>query len=101
MARDHPHHALPIILALANANKDAIITASQTSGRLARTTSAVKESDTSHADKARMQAAKDMLERLRSSHSISDIIAGLERLSNAYIELAYWDVSDRKREPGL
>ena len=50
MARDHPHHALPIILALANANKDALVTASKTTGRLARTTSSVKDSDTSHAD---------------------------------------------------
>ena len=48
-----------------------------------------------------MQAAKGMLERLRSTPSIGDIIAGLERLSDAYIELAYWDVSDRKRETGL
>ena len=49
MARDHPHHALPIILALANANKDAIITSTKKTGRLARTSS-VKDSDTSHAD---------------------------------------------------
>ncbi|XP_022082003.1 serine-protein kinase ATM-like isoform X2 [Acanthaster planci] len=95
-ARDHPHHALPIILALANANKDAVITSRRT-GRLARANS--MRDDASHADESRMQAARRMLVRLRSTHC-NQIIADLEKLSDAYIELAYWDVSDRKKETG-
>ncbi|XP_038077010.1 serine-protein kinase ATM-like [Patiria miniata] len=95
-AQDHPHHALPIILALANANKDAIITSKRT-GRLARANS--MKDDTSHADESRMQAAQHMLGRLRSTRC-QQIIRDLEKLSDSYIELAYWDVSDRKREIG-
>ncbi|XP_072019634.1 serine-protein kinase ATM-like [Amphiura filiformis] len=90
-AVEHPHHVLPIILALANANKDAIINAPK-KGRLART-----GGDSSHADEDRMEAAQMMLERLQSSRC-GRILSSMEKLSDAYIKLAYWDVSQYKKE---
>lgn len=43
-----------------------------------------------------MQAAASMVERLRSGMTIG-IIRDMEKLSDAYIELAEWDVSQFKK----
>ena len=44
-----------------------------------------------------MEAAKQMLERLQSSRC-GKILSSMEKLSDAYIKLAYWDVSQYKKE---
>ena len=44
-----------------------------------------------------MEAAKQMLERLQSSRC-GRILSSMEKLSDAYIKLAYWDVSQYKKE---
>lgn len=93
-AQDHPYHTLPIILALANANKDVTITSQKKGGRLSR--NAPQVSDASHADQDRMEAAAQMVDRLRSGKT-ARIIRDMEKLSDAYIELAYWDVTQYKK----
>ena len=44
-----------------------------------------------------MEAAKQMIERLQSSRC-GRIVSSMEKLSDAYIQLAYWDVSQYKKE---
>ena len=45
-----------------------------------------------------MKAAHDVLERVRSLQR--DLIVSMEKLSEAYIELAYYDVSQYKNHTG-
>lgn len=94
-AKDHPFHTLPIILALANANKDATITSTNKGGRLSR--NGPQMSDASHADEDRMQAAISMVSKLKTGERTTRIIRDMEKLSDAYIELAYWDVTQYKK----
>ncbi|XP_014671561.1 PREDICTED: serine-protein kinase ATM-like [Priapulus caudatus] len=92
--KDHPHHTLPIILALANSYKDTELFASKTTpGRGRR--SKVKENSVVEED--RVLAAKNMLNLLRV-RGHGDIIANMEALSDAYISLAYLDASAHKKE---
>ncbi|XP_071506799.1 serine-protein kinase ATM-like [Diadema antillarum] len=95
MGADHPHHALPVILALANADKDSIITASSRP-RLARSNSGVNE--LSNSDKDRMQAARDVCSHLQKTSPCNEIIDSMNKLSDAYVRLAYWDVKQFKKE---
>ena len=45
-----------------------------------------------------MKAACDVIENVRMSRP--DIVSSVEKLSEAYIELAYYDVSQHKSETG-
>ncbi|KAK3095904.1 hypothetical protein FSP39_020638 [Pinctada imbricata] len=96
-ARGHPHHTLNCILALAHAKKDEEIfkqpsTATKKSGRLARSNSDAKKDD-----EGRIEAAKNMVQRLKSPNSgVAAIVKDMETLCIAYIQLANIGVSQHK-----
>lgn len=81
---DHPHHTLPLLLSLVNANKDRDYT---------------KESTKTSQNDARMSAAVKMLNRLKKTPSLMQIIDRLQQLSLALIDLAYYkDSNERKKK---
>ncbi|KAK2185679.1 hypothetical protein NP493_226g01000 [Ridgeia piscesae] len=95
---DHPHHSLFIILALANANKDSDVGSERSTVRRSRLSKSSSNSEEEpEAQQGRMQAAVNMLERLRQSRR-ADILRDMENLCDAYIELANWDVTRYKTE---
>ncbi|XP_071956069.1 serine-protein kinase ATM-like [Antedon mediterranea] len=86
---DHPHHTLPVILALANANRDT---------QLSNKRSASRKGDAGQNVEERMVAAQNLLEDLKSSSDCCVVIKSLNTLSLSYIKLAYHDVMMYKRE---
>ncbi|XP_066475514.1 serine-protein kinase ATM [Tiliqua scincoides] len=89
---DHPHHTLFIILALANANKDELLTKPESvrSSRLAK--SAPKE--TSLLDMDRMKAASDIIGIIKCKRA--NMVKNVEVLCDAYITLANMDATPWK-----
>ncbi|KAJ6662351.1 hypothetical protein lerEdw1_012515 [Lerista edwardsae] len=89
---DHPHHTLFIILALANANKDELLSKSEAvrSSRLAK--SAPKE--TSLLDMDRMKAASNIIGIIKSKSA--NMVKNVEDLCDAYIILANMDANPWK-----
>ncbi|KAJ7995488.1 hypothetical protein DPEC_G00245090 [Dallia pectoralis] len=85
---EHPYHALFIILALVNANKDEAFSRS----RLSKNTPA----QPSQLDLERSEVARDILNKIRRTRS--QMVRGIEVLCDAYISLAYMDVSRYKTE---
>ncbi|XP_021355309.1 serine-protein kinase ATM-like isoform X2 [Mizuhopecten yessoensis] len=96
-AVDHPHHTLFCVLALAHAKKDAdIFKDPNKKGKLSRT-----KSDLAREEEGRIEAAKNLVERLKShkgSNSVGNIVRDLEKLCLAYIELANYPVNKYKTE---
>ncbi|XP_067675130.1 serine-protein kinase ATM-like [Haliotis asinina] len=97
-ALDHPHHAVPVIMALAHANKDMeLLTQARAgrsrTGRLSRTVS-----DAQQLEEDRVQAAKNMIDTLKENGRVSAIVRHMEVLSVAYIELANTNVDKYKTE---
>ncbi|XP_022251192.1 serine-protein kinase ATM-like [Limulus polyphemus] len=86
---DHPFHALPVIFALSNAEKD---TTDGHAFKLSGCQGSQTESD------ERVQAAKALLSRLKKS-SISEIATQMEVLCEAYINLAYLPIPQQKLKP--
>ncbi|KAJ8933927.1 hypothetical protein NQ314_013683 [Rhamnusium bicolor] len=86
-AIEHPHHTLPLILSLANANKDR-----EFSDPTTKTSS----------NDARMATANNLIKKLKRREELVEHINKLQQLSQALIELAYYkDVhtaSSRKKE---
>jgi ataxia telangiectasia mutated family protein len=72
-ARDHPHHALPLILSLALSNKDRDYAESK----------AVP-------NEARMRSARSLLDRLENDETLAGLVEKMEYVSEALIELAYY-----------
>ncbi|XP_059177895.1 serine-protein kinase ATM-like [Physella acuta] len=94
VAEDHPHHALWIIMALANAHKDDELLTKETASKR-RSKLTTPEAEIS--DVARVQAAKDLLVKLsQSNKKLGSIIQNMEQLCVAYIELANWPVASKK-----
>ncbi|GLV35047.1 telomere fusion [Carabus blaptoides fortunei] len=84
-AIDHPHHTLPIILALADSYKD-------------RTFDLENKNDFSE---TRVQTAKSLVDRLKTNPKLMNIIENMEKLSTALISLAYLDwkkCTERKKQ---
>ncbi|XP_063853979.1 serine-protein kinase ATM-like isoform X2 [Scylla paramamosain] len=75
---DHPHHTLPVIYALAHAHADDQF---QTTGR--RKEPQVTEED-------RVQAAKQLVDRLKRIPTLRDHVVEFETISLAYLSLANW-----------
>ncbi|XP_053166934.1 serine-protein kinase ATM [Hemicordylus capensis] len=88
---DHPHHTLFIILALANANKDELLTTPETA-RSRLTKNAPKE--TSLLDMDRMEAASNIINIIK--HKRADMVTSVEALCDAYIILANMDATPWK-----
>uniref|UniRef100_A0A8C6Z7X0 non-specific serine/threonine protein kinase n=1 Tax=Nothoprocta perdicaria TaxID=30464 RepID=A0A8C6Z7X0_NOTPE len=91
---DHPHHTLFIILALANANKDELLTKQQSIRRNKLIKNAPKE--ISQLDVDRMEAASSIINviRRRSPRMVRDV----EALCDAYITLANLDATPWKAQ---
>uniref|UniRef100_H3CCZ5 Serine-protein kinase ATM n=1 Tax=Tetraodon nigroviridis TaxID=99883 RepID=H3CCZ5_TETNG len=85
---EHPHHTLFIILALVNANKDKAFCEVPVSKGVPWEPSPL---DLERSDKAQMIV--NVVRKKRSQ-----LVRGMERLSDAYITLAYMDASRHKTE---
>lgn len=77
-ALDHPHHTIPLILALVNANNDREFTKSKT---------------TTSSNDARVLAATKLLAKVKKT-SKSDLITKMNAVAVALIELAYHDMGE-------
>lgn len=104
VARDHPHHTLWIILALAHANKDdelLLHQAAAAGGRKSRLDGASATNTGQAVEEGRIRAAKQMLDRIKAGgtmNPLGEVVRKMEALSVAYLELANWDVTDFKNE---
>ncbi|CAH1170506.1 unnamed protein product [Phaedon cochleariae] len=83
-AIDHPHHTLPLLLSLVNANKDKEYSGMKGSA-----------SNTSKND-SRVSTAKNLLAKLKKRESLCALIDRLQQVSIALIDLAYY--SDKNSE---
>uniref|UniRef100_A0A8C0AYS2 non-specific serine/threonine protein kinase n=1 Tax=Buteo japonicus TaxID=224669 RepID=A0A8C0AYS2_9AVES len=94
ISMDHPHHTLFIILALANANKDELLTKPDAIRRNKLIKNAPKE--ISQLDVDRMEAASNIISiiRKRKAH----MVRGVEALCDAYITLANVDATPWKSQ---
>ncbi|KAM9566085.1 serine-protein kinase ATM [Guaruba guarouba] len=91
---DHPHHTLFIILALANANKDELLTKQNAIRRKDLMKNAPK--DTSQLDVDRMEAASNIINIVRKRRAC--MVRHTEALCDAYIILANVDATPWKSE---
>ncbi|KAM6290797.1 serine-protein kinase ATM [Porphyrio hochstetteri] len=91
---DHPHHSLFIILALANANKDEILTKPDTIRRNKLIKNAPKE--ISQLDVDRMEAASNIISIVRKRRA--RMVRDVEALCDAYITLANVDATPWKSQ---
>ncbi|KAM6385449.1 serine-protein kinase ATM isoform 3-T6 [Alca torda] len=91
---DHPHHTLFIILALANANKDELLTKPDAIRRNKLIKNAPKE--ISQLDVDRMKAASNIINIVRKRRAC--MVRDIEALCDAYITLANLDASPWKSQ---
>ncbi|NWW94397.1 ATM kinase, partial [Rhynochetos jubatus] len=91
---DHPHHTLFIILALANANKDELLTKPDAARRNKLTKNAPKE--ISQLDVDRMEAASNIINIVRKRRA--RMVRDIEALCDAYITLANVDATPWKSQ---
>ncbi|NWY72580.1 ATM kinase, partial [Erithacus rubecula] len=91
---DHPHHTLFIILALANANKDELLTKPDEIRRNKLTKNTPKE--ISQLDVDRMEAASTIMNIVRKRRGA--MVRDIEALCDAYITLANLDSSPWKSQ---
>ncbi|NXH12272.1 ATM kinase, partial [Bucco capensis] len=91
---DHPHHTLFIILALANANKDELLTKPDAIRRNKLIKNAPKE--ISQLDVDRMEAAGNIISMVRKRRA--RMVRDLEALCDAYITLANMDATPWKSQ---
>lgn len=83
-AKEHPHHTLPLILSLANANKDREFS---------------KEVTKTSQNDGRISAALKLIEKLKKVRNMSQMIDRLQQLCVALIDLAYHkDGGGRKKK---
>ncbi|XP_037632338.1 serine-protein kinase ATM isoform X2 [Sebastes umbrosus] len=87
-SQEHPHHTLFIILALVNANKDENFCKSRLSKSAPQQPSPF--------DLERSDVARKIISKIRKKRG--EMIRGIECLCDAYITLAYMDVSKHKTE---
>ncbi|XP_077197706.1 serine-protein kinase ATM isoform X2 [Paroedura picta] len=91
---DHPHHTLFIILALANANKDELLTKPEAARQSRLTKNAPKE--ISPLDMDRMEAARNIINMIKCQRA--DMVRSIEALCDAYIILANLDANPWKSQ---
>ncbi|XP_035299587.1 serine-protein kinase ATM isoform X8 [Cricetulus griseus] len=98
ISMDHPHHTLFIILALANANKDELLSKPEAARRSRITKNAPKES--SQLDEDRTEAATKIIHTIRRERC--KMVKDMEALCDAYIILANLDASQwRSQRKGI
>ncbi|KAG0417082.1 hypothetical protein HPB47_005900, partial [Ixodes persulcatus] len=89
VVREHPHQTLPVVLALCNAEKDA-----EAAGKSSNTAAprAKKAKTTGAPAEDRVEGARLLVSRLRQAGgTVASTLPQLERLMDAYIQLAYLD----------
>ncbi|KAM9038350.1 serine-protein kinase ATM isoform X1 [Sarcophilus harrisii] len=94
ISRDHPHHTLFIILALANANKDELLTKSEAATRSRITKNAPKQ--ISQLDEDRMEAANNIISIIKDGKA--KMVRNVKELCDAYITLANMDANPWKTQ---
>lgn len=96
-AVDHPHHTLFILLALANAEKDDkyLTAGKKNTSRLTRNNS---KGGAKGFTEARIQTASTLIERIGQKKR--ELVKHMQLLCEAYIELAYVNVTHLKNERG-
>ncbi|XP_066103499.1 serine-protein kinase ATM [Saccopteryx bilineata] len=94
ISTDHPHHTLFIILALANANKDQLLTKPEAARRGRITKSVPKQS--SQLDEDRTEAANKIIRTIRAKRP--KMVRNVEALCDAYIILANFDATPWKAQ---
>ncbi|XP_069739549.1 serine-protein kinase ATM [Phaenicophaeus curvirostris] len=92
ISRDHPHHSLFIILALANASKDELLTKPDAIRRNKLIKNVPKE--ISQLDVDRMEAASNIINIVRKKRA--RMVRDIEALCDAYITLANLDATPWK-----
>ncbi|KAH9504405.1 hypothetical protein Btru_063524 [Bulinus truncatus] len=93
VAQDHPHHALWIIMALAHANKDDEILHAETAPGSRRSSKLTRNREIT--EESRVEAAKNLLEKLKKKDKVSNIVRNMEFLCMAYIYLANTPASNK------
>uniref|UniRef100_A0A4X2LA63 Serine-protein kinase ATM n=1 Tax=Vombatus ursinus TaxID=29139 RepID=A0A4X2LA63_VOMUR len=91
---DHPHHTLFIILALANANKDELLSKPEAAARSRITKNAPKQ--ICQLDEDRMEAANNIISIIKNGRA--KMVRNVEALCDAYITLANMDASPWKAQ---
>ncbi|XP_029458325.1 serine-protein kinase ATM [Rhinatrema bivittatum] len=94
ISMDHPYHTLFIILALANANKDDLLSKPEANKRNRLSKNAPKQ--ISELDKDRKEAACNIVNIIK--HRRPEMVRDIERLCDAYIILANMDASHWKAQ---
>ncbi|XP_074626555.1 serine-protein kinase ATM-like isoform X2 [Acropora palmata] len=98
-AVDHPHHTLFILFALANAEKDTkYLTTGRKNAASSRLTRRNSKEASSGFTEARIQTACELIERIGNRRG--ELVKNMRNLCVAYIELAYFNVSQFKNERG-
>lgn len=92
---DHPHHVLPVIFALANAQKDAHI--NQQPAKKTSTTGELIQLNNEINQDPRSRAAQYLLEK--SLKDKPQLVDQMRKLNDAYIEAAYWEGAPAKADP--
>lgn len=87
MSKDHPYHSIPVLLALINANKDQLMLQPQTSKEK-------KKSSSTTTQESRTVAAAKVISIVKKV--LPTYIQQVEKLCEAYIELAYVSTKDLK-----
>lgn len=82
-AMDHPHHTLPLLLSLANANLDREFN---------------KDVTNTLQNDGRMNAAVTLINKLKRQSNLKQIIERLQQLSEALIDLAYYKTEIDKKK---
>lgn len=80
-AIDHPHHTLPILLALVNSNAD------------------MDKNQNDSVEESRVIGAKQLWAHLKLNKAISSIMDQLEKMSTALIDLAYLPANESNQIP--
>ncbi|XP_068241654.1 serine-protein kinase ATM isoform X2 [Palaemon carinicauda] len=90
---EHPHHSLPVVMALANAHADEEIL------KDSRSSSGRKKLQVQGIEEGRVQAAKLLVNKLKKTE-LGSHVAELERISLAYLALANWSDGIDKHNAG-
>lgn len=93
VVREHPYQTLTVVLALCNAEKDTTAEA-----KVPMPPRAKKPRAAAVPAEDRVEGARYLVSKLRKVPSLSSILPQMEKLMNAYIELAY--LSPPVQEPG-
>ena len=91
---DHPHHVLPVIFALVNAQKDAHVNQPSAAKKSTTTDFIQLNNEINHDPRSR--AAQYLLEKCAKDKP--QLVDQMRKLNDAYIEAAYWEGTPAKAD---